>query len=63
MDDMRKYMHKLEEEDKSLDIRIMGIYLNVEIINKPLKAYYEIIRMSGEEASVTNSVDIQCLIT
>lgn len=62
MEDMRQLMINLEEQEKSVDIRIMGIYLNIEITDKPLKAYFEIIKMKSEEISVTNFIDLQVLI-
>lgn len=57
LEEMRK-MIKMLEQDKMPDSRIMAIYLNVEIINKPLKAYYEIIKLRHEDISVTNRIDL-----
>ncbi len=42
---------------KEMKLKIMTIYMYIEILRKPLKAYYELMRLKSEQKS--DSFDIE----
>ena len=54
--------NNLKQNQKGVSLKVTAIYLFVEIAQKPLKAYYEIMRLKREKNTVADSIDLECLI-
>ena len=52
----------VDDNKKGATIKLLTVYMFVEIAKKPLKAYYEIMRLKREKQSVVTTVDLECLI-
>ena len=47
---------------KMFNVKIMSIYLFIEIAKKPLKAYYEIMRLKQEKINSDTDLELEYLI-
>ena len=50
------------QNNKEIRLKIMNICLFNEIAKKPLKAFYELMRLKREKVDLRTKMDIECLV-